>query len=285
MNTRTSLKYIVLLFIGFTISGCAELGRQLDTAKPTAKLLGTRLTKLDFEQVNLVLDMAVTNKNPFSIPLEGLDYDLKIGGNSLVSGVTGQGLKVKRSSTSKIALPVTLKFDDLRKIPGELWKKDQFDYQLDTSINIKLPVIGLYSIPIRKQGTLPVPKLPRIQVRDLNVSELSLTAAKIVAEIEVDNPNDFDLGLSNFNYRLDINQSTWGEGTSSKPGSIPKKGKGTIQIPLQLDLMNMGKTAYQLLSSDDKIDYQLLGGITLDTGIDLLRQYKMPLNLKGTTRF
>ena len=159
MNTplrKTFLSILCLIFI----SGCAEFDRHMDTAKPTAKLLGTRLTKIDFEQVNLVLDLAVTNKNPFSIPLAGLDYDFKIGGNSLVSGVTSQGLKMKRSSTSKIALPVTLKFDDLRKIPGELWKKDQFSYQLDTSINMKLPIIGLYSIPFSKKGTLPVPKLP-----------------------------------------------------------------------------------------------------------------------------
>ncbi|MDH5356928.1 MAG: LEA type 2 family protein, partial [Gammaproteobacteria bacterium] len=183
------------------------------------------------------------------------------------------------------ALPVTLKFDDLRKIPGELWKKDQFSYQLDTSINIKLPVIGLYTIPFSKKDTLPVPKLPSIQIKNLNVTDLSLTTAKIVAEVEIDNPNNFNLGLSNFNYRLNINQETWGEGTSSKPGSIPKKGKGTIQIPLQLDLVNMGKTAYKLLSSKDNLDYQMVGGVTLDTGIDLLRQYEMPLNIKGTTSF
>lgn len=284
MNTPLRKAFLSILCL-FFIAGCAEFDRHMDTAKPTAKLLGTRLTKIDFNQVNLVLDLAVTNKNPFSIPLAGLDYDFKIGGNSLVSGVTGQGLKIKKSSTSKVTLPVTLKFDDLKKIPGELWKKDQFSYQLDTSINIKLPIIGLYSIPFSKTGTLPIPKLPHIQIKGLNVSELSLTTAKIVAEIEVDNPNNFDLGLSDFNYRLDINQKTWGEGTSSKPGSIPKKDKGTIQIPVQLDLVNMGKTAYQLLSSGDNLDFQLLGGITLDTGIDLLRQYKMPLNLKGRTSF
>ncbi len=284
MNTSLRTAFLPTLCL-FFIAGCAQIDRYMDTAKPTAKLLGTRITKIDFNQVNLVLDLAVTNKNSFSIPLAGLDYDFKIGGNSMVSGVTGQGLKIKKSSTSKVALPVTLKFDDLKKIPGELWKKDQFSYQLDTSINIKLPIIGLYSIPFSKKGSLPIPKLPRIQIKSFNVSELSLAAAKIIAEIEVDNPNNFNLGLSNFNYRLDINQKTWGEGTSSKQGSIPKKGKATIQIPLQLDLVNMGKTAYKILSSGDNLDYQLLGSITLDTGIDLLRQYKMPLNLKGTTSF
>lgn len=285
MYRQKTLKYLLSLFLILTASSCAQLDRHVKIAKPTAKLVGTQLVNIDFEQADLIFDLAVTNRNPFSIPLAGLDYDFKIGGNSLISGVANKGLKVKRSSTSKIALPVTLKFDDLRKIPGELWNKDQFSYQLDTSINIKLPVIGLYKIPFSTKGTLPIPRLPSIKIRDLKVSSLSLTSAKIIAEIEVDNPNNFTLGLSHFDYRLNINQQTWGKGSSTKPRAIPKKGKGIISIPLNLDLKTMGKAAYQLLKGGKQLDYQLVGGITLDTGIELLRQYKMPLNLKGTTSF
>ena len=233
----------------------------------------------------MIFDIAVKNKNPFSIPLSSVDYELKVGGNSLISGVTGQGVKIKKSTTSNIALPVSLKFDDLRKIPGKLWKQDQVSYELDTSINIKLPVIGNYAIPFSKKGELPVPKMPNIQVKDLQVKSLSFTEAEIVADIEIDNPNAFDLGLSDFNYRLDINQKTWGEGSSSKSTSIPKKGKGIISIPLKLDLLSVGKAAFDLLSGGNKIDYQLLGGITLDTGLEFLRKHKMPLNMKGTTSF
>ena len=280
-----NLGILVLLFSALSIAGCAQIDRHIKTIKPTAKLTGTRLANINFDQADLVFDIAVKNKNPFSIPLSGLDYNLKIGGNSLITGVTGQGVKIKKSTTSNVALPITLKFDDLRKIPGELWKQDQLAYQLDTSINIKLPVIGNYAIPFSKKGELPIPKVPRIQLKDLQVKDLSLTAAEIVAEIEVHNPNAFDLGLSNFNYRLDINQQTWGEGVSNKSTSIPKKGKGTISIPLKLDLLRVGRATFQLLSSDEKIDYQLLGGITLDTGLEFLRQHKMPLNIKGTTSF
>jgi len=278
-------KFILALCIILLIAGCAQIDRHIKTIKPTAKLADTRLANINFEQADLVFDIAVKNRNPFSIPISGLNYNLKIGGNSLIKGVTGQGVKIKKSTTSNIALPITLKFDDLRKIPGELWKQDQFTYQLDTSINIKLPVIGNYAMPFSKKGELPIPKMPRIQLKDLQVKDLSLTAADIVAEIEVDNPNAFDLGLSNFKYRLDINRQTWGEGVSNKSTSIPKKGKGTISIPLKLDLLSMGRTAFQLLSSDKKIDYQLLGGITVDTGLEFLRQHKMPLNLKGATTF
>lgn len=282
---NTFFKTVFSLLLIVLISACAQFDKYAETTKPTATLLGTRLTNINFDQADLVFDLAVKNSNPFSIRLTGLDYDLKVAGNSLVSGITGQGIKVKKSSTSKVALPVTLKFDDLKKIPGELWNADQFAYQLDTNINVELPVIGNYTIPFTRKGELPVPKLPSIKLKDLKVSNLSLTSADLVAEVEIDNPNIFPLGLSNFNYRIDINQQNWGEGTSAQLSSIPQKGKGTISIPLKLNLLTMGKAAYQLISGSKQFDYQILGGVTLDTGLEFLRNHKMPLDIKGTTSF
>ncbi len=273
---------VLSLALVLLITACANLDKHIKTIKPTAELLGTRLTNINFEKADLVFDIAVKNKNPFSFRLAGLEYDLKVAGQSLISGITGQGIKVRKSSTSRVALPVTLKFDDLRKLPGKLWKSDQFAYQLDTSININLPVIGKYSIPFSKKGELPIPRLPKVQLRNLKVKNLSLTSADLVAEIEVDNPNAFKLGLSNFNYRLNINQQAWGEGISSSSKSIPEKAKGTLSIPLKLNLLSMGKAAYQLIKGSQTFDYQLLGGVTLDTGLDYLRAYKMPLDIKGT---
>lgn len=267
------------------IAGCANLDKHIETIKPTAELLGTRLININFEQVDLVFDVAVKNNNPFSLRLDGLDYDLKVAGQSLVSGIAGKGIKVRKSSTSKVALPVTLKFDDLRKLPGKLWESDQFAYQLDTNININLPVIGNYAIPFSKKGELPVPKLPQVKLKNLKVNNLSLTSADLVAQIEIDNPNAFNLGLSKFNYKLDINQQTWGEGVGSGSSSIPKKGKGTLNIPIKLNLLSMGKTAYQMINDNRQLDYQLLGGITLDTGLKFLRAYRLPLNLKGKAAF
>ena len=104
-----------------------------------------------------------------------------------------------------------------------------------------------------------------------------------VALVEVDNPNAFDLGISGFNYQLNINQQSWGQGRIKQSGSIPKKGSATIEIPISVDIANMGRTAYQVLSNRQALQYQLTGGVTLDTGIEMLRAYEMPLDIKGTT--
>ena len=278
---RHSIQLSLILFFIFFLAGCAELTKYTETIKPTAKLTGTRLANINFEQADLVFDMAVENQNPVAINLAGLNYDLKIENQSLVSGVTAQGLEIKPASTSAVQLPVTLKFDDLRKLPGELQKKDSFSYQLDTEIIVDLPLIGHYAIPVTKRGELPVPKLPDMKIKDVQIKNLSFAAAELVALVEIVNPNAFELGFSDFNYQLKVNQQSWGQGSINESKSIAENGKATIEIPLKLNMLSMGQTAYKMLANKQPLEYQLKGGINLDTGIELLRNYNMPIDITG----
>jgi LEA14-like dessication related protein len=279
------MKYLMLKTVlpafALILASCAELEKYAEVIKPTAKMTGSRLTGIDFEKADLVFDLAVENPNPVAINVAGLNYDLKIENHSLISGVTARGAEIKPASTSTVQIPVSLKFDDLKKLPGEIWKQDRFGYRLDSEFVVDLPVIGNYAIPVSKQGELPVPKLPAIKLKDIQVKHLSLAAAEVVARVEVENPNDFDLGFSDLNYQLKINQQSWGEGKISQDRSVPKKGKSTIDIPVKLNLMTMGQTAYQLLSKKQPMEYNLTGDMTVDTGIEMFSNYKMPLNING----
>lgn len=277
-----SIQRSLLLLLALFLAGCAEITKYSETIKPTASLTGVRLANINFEQADLVFDLAVENKNPVPIDLAGLDYDLKIANQSLVSGVTAQAIKIKANGTSPVKLPITLKFADLKKLPGELWNKDKFSYQLDTKFNLNLPVIGNYAIPVSKQGELPVPKIPEIKVKDVKVKNLSFSTADLIAQVEISNPNAFDLAMSDFNYQLNINQQTWGKGSLNEKNHVPQKGKTVIDIPVKLDILSAGQSAYKMLLNKTPMQYQLTGNLTLDTGIELLRNYKMPLDVKGT---
>jgi len=274
-------RYLLLLLLTVVLTGCAELAKHAETIKPTAELTGASLAGINFEQADLVFDLAIDNRNPVDIDLAGLNYDFKIDNHSLLSGVAAQGLQIKAASVSEVQLPVTLKFDELKKLPGELWQKDRFAYQLDASFVVDLPIIGNYAIPVSKTGELPVPRLPEITIKGIEIKSLGLSAAELVARLEIDNPNAFDLAFSNLDYQLNVNQQQWGQGSIRQGGSIPQKGRGTIDIPVKLDLMSMGHTAYRMLSNRQPMDYRLKGGVTVDTGMELLRNYRLPLDVSG----
>jgi len=280
---KSTIKNISVLSFILCLSACAELAKHAETIKPTAKLAGAHIANINFDKVDLVFDLEVENKNPIALDLAGLDYDFKVENQSLVSGVTAKAIKLKANGTSPVQLPVTLKFDDLKKLPGEIWDKDRLAYDLQTTFNIILPVIGNYAIPVAKQGELPVPKVPDIKIKDVKIKKLNFTSADIVAQVEVNNPNDFSMALKSFNYNLNINQKNWGQGEITQSSEIPKKGKGVIEIPLKLDLFSIGSAAVALLQNKSPVEYQLTGNATVDTGLELLKGYDLPIDIKGTT--
>jgi len=277
------IKRPLLFVLVFSLIGCAELAKHTETIKPTAKVTGTHLANINFDQADLVFDLAVENNNPVSLDLASLDYDFKLENQSVVSGVTAKAMKLNANSTSTVQLPVTLKFDDLKKLSGELWNKDKLAYDLQTTFNITLPIIGNYAIPVAKKGELPVPKTPDIKLKDIQVKSMSFTSAEVVAQVEVSNPNDFELGLKSFDYQLNVNQKNWGQGNIKQAINIPKKGKGIIEIPVKLDLMSIGAALYPLLQKKAPLQYQLKGNASIDTGLELLKNYDLPVDISGTT--
>lgn len=282
-NARRILSLSLSLMLALFISGCAELTKHAETIKPTAKLTGMSLKNIDFEKAELLFDIDVENKNPITLNLAGLEYDLIIAGQSLISGITAKGVKLNANSTSPVQVPVTLKFDDLKKLPGEIWGKDNFDYKLDTVVNVALPYIGNYAVPVTKTGQLPVPKLPSISIKGMKVQKLSFTTADVIAQVEIDNPNAFELALSNLNYQLNINQQEWGQGKVVQTKNIPRKGKGVIDIPISLNLLSVGQTSYKMLLHKADMDYQLKGNVDVDTGIEMMKAITVPLDVQGTT--
>jgi len=280
---KTAIKYCFYLSCIIYLSACAQLSKHAETIKPTARLAGAHLENISFDQADLVFDLEVENKNPLPLKLAGLDYDFKIENQSLVSGVTSKAIDLKANATSPVQLPVTLKFDDLKKLPGELWNKDKLAYDLKTTFNINIPYLGNYAIPVAKKGELPVPKTPGIKLKGIKLKNLSFTSAELLAQVEVDNPNDFDIALKSINYQLSVNQDQWGQGKVTEKNTIPKKGKGIINIPLNLNILSMGSAATAVLQKKAPLEYQLTGNVTLDTGLELLKAVNLPLDIKGTT--
>ncbi len=181
-------------------------------------------------------------------------------------------------------LPVTLKFDDLKKLPGEIWEKDRLAYDLQTTFNIILPSHRQLCDPSsQSRVNCQCQKLPDIKIKDVKIKKLNFTSADIVAQVEVNNPNDFSMALKSFNYNLNINQKKWGQGEITQSSEIPKKGKGVIEIPLKLDLFSIGSAAVALLQNKSPVEYQLTGNATVDTGLELLKGYDLPIDIKGTT--
>jgi len=280
VNIKSSQKILFLLVI-IIISGCVAVQEMMKTSKPTVNVENVRLVNLSFSDVDLAFDIKVKNNNPFGINIAGLDYDLKINDASFLKGNNEDRLAIAASAESMVQIPLSLNFKNLYDTFSALANQDSSNYELQTTLYFDLPIIGRTPIAISKSGHVPLVKLPSIQIASLKLKKIALTNANLELKLDVVNPNAFSLLLNRLTYDFSINGMNWARGVTEKQMNVNQKGLSSLTIPINLDIMKMGTTVYQLLQGNKELNYQFNSDLDLNTSIALLKQVKIPMNKTG----
>jgi LEA14-like dessication related protein len=283
MKTKILIPLWIAVMCLLTIR-CAELQKMLQIQKPVLNVAGVRITKLTLDNIDLAFDVDIQNPNPVSVNLAGLDYDFQLNNASFIRGNQNKGLSVQSNAKSRIEIPVSLGFQELYKTYQALKNNDSTNYTLAGGMTFDLPVLGQTRIPIQKSGHLPLVKIPSISVRSLKMNRMNISGADLTLELKMDNPNAFALLLKNLNYNFNINGQSWARGNLSSPVSVNSKGNGAIRIPMTLDFTKMGATMIQLLSGSSALEYNLTGGLGLDSSLPLLKNINLPINNTGSVK-
>lgn len=286
MNPSRHLKFLLpAVMITLLLGGCAELLELLqktDIKKPMVELGDARLTGLSFDKADLLFKINITNPNAVGINLSGFDYALSLNQNNFLNGKNSDALQINANDNSTIDFPVSLGFKQIFDTFQNLKNADTIAYKLDLNLGFDLPVLGVTPIPLSTSGNLPSVKLPEIGLHSLKLEKVGLTGANLLLRLNVDNPNGWSLDLQKLNYSLDINDRKWITGTSANAMSIQKHGNSVIDIPFNLNFLDMGRSVYDLVSGNQSLSYKLGGNADLKSSIPLLGQFDLPFNKSGS---
>jgi LEA14-like dessication related protein len=274
----------VIGFSGFLLFSfqCSELQQLARISKPRLDMVGVRITGLSLQTVDLTFDIDINNPNPLSVSLGGFDYDLQINNSSFLKGIQEQEMVIQSNSQSRVELPLSLTFEKLFQTYQTLKNHDSTDYTILCGFTFNLPVLGSTRIPVKKSGNLPLIKLPNFRLHTLRVNSLNVTGADMTLEIKMDNPNYFQLLLNQLNYHFSVNGIIWATGNLSTAQSVNGKESGTIELPISLNFIDMGRTVFQLISGNQPLNYQFTGNLGFDTPLPLLKDVSYPMNSSGS---
>ncbi len=285
-NIQLKQPALLLAVSLFTLTACApgNIKQALDESKPKVSVADQRLTHLDFKRVNLAFDIQVDNPNPVGIQLAGLDYDLKLAGHRFATGSQNKQMQLKPSASSKFELPLSMSFQEIYQGIGKLKGKDQISYELATGLMIDVPLLGKLRYPVTTKGTLPLPKLPKVSLKNLTLEKLSYSGATLALRLAVDNPNAFGVALDKLQYDFKVNGKRWLSGNRSSLGNIAKNQSNDITLPITLNFMEMGSSLYGLLKGGEELNYTLNGNLDATGGHPLIGRFKMPINNSGQVK-
>lgn len=272
------MKKSMILVLGLALFfGCASLSQLVQ--KPTVRLDKMSLQDFSFQDITLNFDFAVSNPNPFGVQVAGFDYNFAIQEQNFLSSEQQKQVQILANQTSNVSIPITVKFKELYQMFQQMKNRDEVNYGLNGHVHVKGPW-DIVKIPFTTKGKIPAVKLPKISLEGVKINSLSFTGVKMNLKIAVENPNIFGFSLNNFDYKVALAGKDLASGKNDNQTDIVKKGKSTLDFPVNLNFSAVGNLLMTALKKGE-IDYNLIGNAGLNTDYGAA---KVPFNKIGTTK-
>jgi LEA14-like dessication related protein len=262
----------VFLLAGILFLTSCSVARLVDREalkKPSVRVESASLQALSFTGADLLVVLQVRNPNPVGVMVTGLDYELQVDGVRLAGGSRDEDTRIHASGSSSVSLPLRVEYPDLLASSSRLLDRERSSYLVSCGVSCRVPVLGEVRVPVTVEGTLPVLRLPSVSFSGLRIEELSVSGARLLLRLELENPGGYPLVVSELVFGLEVDGEPWARGSTEEAVEIGKNTAGILELPLDLDLARMGEGARSLLSGQGEIAYLLEGAVRFQAGLPL----------------
>jgi len=274
---------VVAVAIVLSVTGCATLRRLgIGMERPEVTLERVSLESVTFTQADLVADIRVHNPNPVGIRMAGFAYALEIEGTPFVAGDNAKGVSIDSFGDSDVRLPVSIGFPEMVETIRVASARTEVAYRLTVAFRFEVPILGVVSIPLEREGTLPVLRLPRVRVADLKLQQLRIAGADLTLTLEVENPNGFSATVQDLEYAFLVQEQTWVEGRTAKAVSVAAGGQARVAIPFSLSFTAFGRTVRDLLVDGGELRFGFAGRAVIDPDVAIMGPTEIPLAFEGS---
>jgi LEA14-like dessication related protein len=252
-------------------AGCAAIMPHLKA--PSADFKDMRIQDMGLFDSTLVFTYEVRNPNPVGAYLSRLNYRLFLNDKEFAAGNLDKGISLPPSGSAPVEIPVSVNYQKALGSLSELAAKQTVPYRIDGAFGI----MGM-DVPFKNQGELNLPGLPKVALKQLDIENLSWRGADLKIIMEVANPNSFALDMAGLNYGVNLGGNRFAEGVYEKIPSVPANGTSTIDIPLSVDFMKLGRSAYSLLK-ENASQYELDGEMIFN--LPKMGEKRLPFHKTG----
>lgn len=274
-------RFYLIIFSVIFFQGCASLQQLASVEKPSVSLDNYRISSLSLKEAEVTFDIKIDNPNPIALNLESYSYQFNIEDNSFLKGSQKSDTQIGANADQIIQLPVRFTYQELFESVKAVVNKDEIAYTFGADLNLDLPLLGLINIPVEQTGTLPVIKLPSLSVKGLDVKKLSFSSADLELDVAFNNPNAFGINLEDVDYNLEINGLTSISGALKQAFQIEKGSTETVKIPISINLLQLGMSAYQAISNKEDFEYTISGSALVDTDLPVFKSSAFNFDKSG----
>lgn len=276
-------KIILSLFVLIVFISCNTLKDLSNIQKPSVRYSSMSIQDMSFDDVTLLFDFEVDNPNSFGVSADQYQYEFFINGTEFVTGIQNENVRIESESKSIIQVPVSLTFSEVYNTISLAVNRDSISYRISSEVRFDIAGVSQQRVPVSAEGELPIPKLPKIELSNFNVNELSFSGAEMVASFRVENPNSFGISFADASYNLEVNEKEWLDTTLERSIELGGSESELITIPIRLNSSQMGSVLFDMLRGEKEFPYNLTGSARISADLPGFDGFEvLPFNISGT---
>ena len=223
----------------------------------------------------------VRNKSFLKIKIDTFTYTVSLFNKTYLQSHKFIGMVLHGYKTDTINFLLKIPYADILKdLSAQRKKGDSAGYSINISL-LYSTVFGKAEIPFNKSAKLKLPQPPELELVEVKYTKFRLKSIVADAKIKITNYSNVTLSIKEMKYSLNILKAGNLEGNFSEPTTIKPRGITFVDIPIAINVINMGKTIFEVIINRDTYTYTLILNATLETAGKLKRSVNIALSKNG----
>jgi LEA14-like dessication related protein len=274
---------ILILALAFIAGGAIFIFRSQIVARFIPEIEQTGDIHIDIKNDTSYISskLTVRNKSFLKIKIDTFTYTVSLFNKTYLQShkFIGRVLHGYRTDTINFSLKIP-HASILKDLSAQRKKGDSANYSINISL-LYSTVFGKSEIPFNKSAKLKLPQPPELELVEIKYTKFRLKSIVADAKIKITNYSAVTLSIKEMKYFMNILKAGNLEGNFSEPTTIKPKGITFVDIPIEINVINMGKTIFDVIINRDTYAYTLTLDATLETAGTLKRSVRIALSKNG----
>jgi LEA14-like dessication related protein len=287
MKSKITLIGIFILVLAIIASGVIFIYRAEITACyiPSVEQIGVIDIKVKSDTSYISSKLTVKNKTFLKIQIDTIKYKVSLFDKMYLQSQRYIGMALRGYGTDTLDFSLKIPYVTILKdLKAERKKGDSASYSINISLQYST-AFGKAEMPINKSAKIKIPQPPELEVVEIKYKKIRLKSILAEAKIKIINYSAVTLSVKEMRYSMNILKQGNLKGNYRGLFDIKPKGTTFINLPIEINPTNLGKTIFDIVINKDTYDYTLTLNAILESSdplkeslhIDLTKNGKMEL--------
>mgnify|MGYP003575327093 CR=1 FL=1 len=254
-----------------------------EAAKMTMEVASTTIKNIKAGRIKSISQVVMKNPLPVKLTVDRLDYALLINDVKVAEGSYPQRIEIPASDSTTVFLPMYVMVKPMDAVIDKMDQegKDTATYTFANTVYTNVPIAGERKISFNIKEELPIVRLPKMRIADIDINDVGLKNSGMKVTMEVTNRNSFPIQLEDGRYSMVIDDQTTMTGNMQEVVVLP--AKQTVPVTMYTD-MKTGRTmkmGWKLLFDKKDTRYRIKFDGKIRSESKLLKKSSVEFNEEG----